>query len=176
MIEDYYGVLGIDATATEDEIKAAFRRLAVRFHPDKNPDDADAERRFKEIAAAYDVLSDPYARSAYNLSHSGGAYTGSCFATAGDTHTDAACGWGRGCCGRRGAFAHRFFSSACVVKLTPEEARRGAERTFVFRDGSGYHRVSVAIPPNAIDGAVFHVNPPDADSHSEGFDIHIAVR
>jgi molecular chaperone DnaJ len=63
---DYYEVLGITRTATEMEIKRAYRTLAVKFHPDKNPDDPHAEEKFKECAEAYAVLSDPQKRSAYD--------------------------------------------------------------------------------------------------------------
>ncbi len=64
---DYYEVLGVDRTATQDEIKKAFRRLARRHHPDVNPEDPEAEGRFKEAAEAYEVLSDPERRERYDL-------------------------------------------------------------------------------------------------------------
>lgn len=63
---DYYAVLGIPRTAGADEIKKAFRALALRWHPDKNPGDAEAERRFREVAEAWDVLGDPEQRSRYD--------------------------------------------------------------------------------------------------------------
>lgn len=63
---DYYEVLGVPRDATQDEIKRAFRRLARETHPDANPNDADAERRFREIAQAYEVLSDPQKRAAHD--------------------------------------------------------------------------------------------------------------
>src|SRR6058998_3558809 len=63
---DYYEVLGIAQNAAEEEIKRAYRKLAVKFHPDKNPDDPHAEEKFKEIGEAYDVLSDPEKRAAYD--------------------------------------------------------------------------------------------------------------
>ncbi|MBX3243319.1 MAG: molecular chaperone DnaJ [Acidobacteria bacterium] len=63
---DYYEILEINRTATEVEIKKAYRSLAVKFHPDKNPDDPHAEERFKECAEAYSVLSDPQKRAAYD--------------------------------------------------------------------------------------------------------------
>ncbi len=63
---DYYEVLGVDRKATQDEIKRAFRRLARRHHPDVNPDDAEAEVRFKEVSEAYEVLRDPERRAQYD--------------------------------------------------------------------------------------------------------------
>ena len=63
---DYYEILGITKTATETEIKAAYRKLAIKHHPDKNPDDHTAEEKFKEAAEAYSVLSDTQKRAAYD--------------------------------------------------------------------------------------------------------------
>lgn len=63
--KDFYKILGITPESNEDEIKKAYRKLALKFHPDKNSD-ADAEDRFKEIAEAYEVLNDPQKRSVYD--------------------------------------------------------------------------------------------------------------
>ena len=63
---DYYEVLGVSKTAPADEIKRAYRKLAVKFHPDKNPGDHTAEENFKELGEAYDVLMDDNKRSAYD--------------------------------------------------------------------------------------------------------------
>jgi molecular chaperone DnaJ len=63
---DYYEVLEVSRTASADEIKKAFRKLAMKWHPDRNPGDAEAERRFKECSEAYEVLSDPQKRSQYD--------------------------------------------------------------------------------------------------------------
>ncbi len=63
---DHYTVLGVGRTATPEEIKAAFRKLAQQHHPDKNPDDPSASTRFKELNAAYQVLSDPQRRTMYD--------------------------------------------------------------------------------------------------------------
>ena len=76
---DYYEVLGVDKTATADEIKKAYKKKAIQYHPDRNPDNKEAEEKFKEAAEAYGVLSDPDKRSKYDqfgfdgLNASGGA-------------------------------------------------------------------------------------------------------
>jgi molecular chaperone DnaJ len=69
---DYYEILGVERDAEEGEIKQAYRRLALKFHPDKNPGDATAEARFKEAAEAYEVLSDPEKRARYDRFGHGG--------------------------------------------------------------------------------------------------------
>ncbi|HKS31422.1 MAG TPA: DnaJ domain-containing protein, partial [Chthoniobacterales bacterium] len=79
---DYYEVLGVQRGAPEDEVKRAYRKLAVQFHPDKNPNDPHAEERFKELGEAYDVLIDADKRAAYDryghaaFSHGGAGFGG----------------------------------------------------------------------------------------------------
>src|SRR5690606_31232443 len=63
---DYYEILGVSRDATPEQIKKAYRKLALKYHPDKNKDDPEAERRFKEAAEAFEVLSDPEKRSTYD--------------------------------------------------------------------------------------------------------------
>lgn len=83
---DYYEVLGVGRSATSEEIKKAYRQMAIKFHPDKNPGDKEAEEKFKEAAEAYDVLSNPDKKSRYDqFGHaglngaSGGGYSGAGF-------------------------------------------------------------------------------------------------
>ena len=69
---DYYEVLGLQKGASEDEIKKAFRKMAMKYHPDKNPGNKEAEEKFKEINEAYGVLSDPEKKSKYDrFGHAG---------------------------------------------------------------------------------------------------------
>ena len=63
---DYYEVLGVSKNATEEEIKKAYRKIAMANHPDTHPDDKDAEERFKEASEAYEVLSDKTKRQNYD--------------------------------------------------------------------------------------------------------------
>ena len=86
MAKDYYETLGVDKDATGSEIKKAYRKLAVKYHPDKNQDDPEAEEKFKEISAAYEVLSDEDKRAKYDrfgheayTSGGGGGFSGDPF-------------------------------------------------------------------------------------------------
>src|SRR5450432_254751 len=63
---DYYEILGISKSGTADEIKKAYRKVAMQFHPDRNPGDHTAEEKFKEAAEAYEILSDPDKRAQYD--------------------------------------------------------------------------------------------------------------
>ncbi|CDF21641.1 chaperone protein DnaJ [Prevotella sp. CAG:617] len=63
---DYYQILGVERTASEDEIKRAYKKMAIKYHPDRNPGDKEAEEKFKQAAEAYDVLRDPEKRSRYD--------------------------------------------------------------------------------------------------------------
>ena len=77
-MNDYYQILGVSKNATTDEIKKAYRNLAFKYHPDRNPGDKAAEEKFKQISAAYDVLGDEAKRRNYDL----GGYSESAYSNA----------------------------------------------------------------------------------------------
>jgi molecular chaperone DnaJ len=152
---DYYEVLGVDRRATSAEITAAYRKQAVRFHPDKNPGDADAATRFKEAARAYEVLSDADLRGRYDRFGHAGVEGGrrhdfndmsDVFEAFGDLFGGSIFGDALGGGGRaRQSRARKGRDVFCQVHLSLVEAARGVAKTVEFErhetcgecDGSG---------------------------------------
>ena len=136
---DYYEVLGVERTATEEEIKKAFRQAALNHHPDRNPGDREAEARFKEAAEAYEVLSDPGKRGQYDrfgpsAFDSGGQYSGPTFTNVEDIFRHFGDIFGGGVFGdmfgrgsRAGPQAGRDLKIA--LELTLDEIDQGVQRT-----------------------------------------------
>ncbi len=140
---DYYEVLGVERTASADGVSAAYRKLAIKYHPDKNPGDEEAISRFKESAEAFEVLGDPEKRARYDR-YGHAAFEGAAggarhftdvneiFEAFGDIFGDSVFGdlFGRG--GRRRSGVHRGADVKCQVTLDLIEAARGASKTVRF--------------------------------------------
>lgn len=181
-MKDYYKILGVSRDATIDEIKKAYRRLALKYHPDRNPGDKEAEEKFKEINEAYAVLSDPEKRKQYDMYGAEGFSQrfsredifrgfdiGDLLKDLGFTTSDifsVIFGTGRG--GPRvrfttfGPYGEAFdFGPTpqkgqdleAEVTVTLEEVARGGERLLTFRRPDGTEeRISLKIPPGVHDG------------------------
>lgn len=91
-MEDLYEILGVTKTASQSEIKSAYRKLAVKYHPDKNPGNKEAEEKFKKITAAYDVLSDETKRRQYDSYGQTGDYG---FGSSSSSNPYGSYGWGQ---------------------------------------------------------------------------------
>lgn len=137
---DYYEVLGVNKSASASEIKKAYRKLALKYHPDKNPDDAAAEAKFKEAAEAYEVLSNPEKKQRYDqFGHAGvgGAAGGGAgfggmnmddiFSQFGDVF-GGAFGGGGGRQQQRGQRRSRGTNLRVKIKLTLEEISEGVNK------------------------------------------------
>ena len=189
--KDYYKALGVPRNATGKEIKAAYRKLARKYHPDVNPGSAQAEARFKEINEAHEALSDPGKRRRYDALGADWASAarpgpgprrgGVRVDMGGFEHTDAggfseffrAVFGGGG--SRAGGFDEAFGSRVArppdpeaPIDLTLEETVRGTARTLQI----GERRVEVKIPAGVREGVRIRV----PEGAGEGVDIYLRVR
>lgn len=139
--QDYYELLGVSRDASDRDIKRAYRKLAMKYHPDRNPGDKEAEDKFKEISEAYEVLSDAQKKAAYDqFGHAGvdgqaggfggggGGFGGDFSDIFGDVFGDIFGGGGGGG-GRRRSSVQRGADLRYNLDLTLEEAVRGCEKT-----------------------------------------------
>ena len=144
---DYYEVLGVEKTASEDEIKKAYRKIAIKYHPDRNPGDKEAEEKFKEAAEAYNVLHDPKTRQQYDQfgfagPGAGGGFDFSGFGGASMNMDDifsmfgdifGGHGFGGFGGGQRRPQQHRGSDLRLKVRLTLEEINKGVTKKFKVR-------------------------------------------
>ena len=143
---DYYEVLGVDKNATEDQIKKAYRTIAIKYHPDRNPGNKEAEEKFKEAAEAYDVLHDPQKREKYDTFGFSGAGSGGfdpfggasmnmddIFSMFGDIFGGRAGFSGFGGGAKRGPQVHRGSDLRLKVRLSLEEVAHGVTKKFKVR-------------------------------------------
>jgi len=193
--KDYYKVLGVAHGASDKEIKAAYRKLAQRYHPDNNPGDAEAEARFKEIGEAYRVLSnaeerrqydqarDAFARGTFvggpegggaqyvridDLGDLGEAFGGGLFGGLGDLF-----GFG----GRQARRPRKGADLEAEVSLSFHEAVRGVTKTLTVNGPQGRRSVQVKIPAGVNDGARIRLRgkgSPGADGGHAG-DLYVRV-
>lgn len=127
---DYYEVLGVPRDAGAEDIKKAYRKLAFKYHPDKNPGkEEEAEEKFKEVSEAYEVLSDPQKRATYDqFGHAGmeGAFKGGGFGWSDFTHFDDLRGWGFNLSDVLEDFAESIFGTGFGTATRRGGPRRGA--------------------------------------------------
>ena len=179
--KDPYDILGVDRQATPAEIKRAYRRLAKEHHPDRNPNNEQAEQRFKEVQAAYEVLGDAERRAQYDQFGAGGptpefrGWSGTGNSPFGDVPFDF------GSSGDLSSIFEQFFSRGAAggsrrrtsrrsrprgpniehrVTLSFEEAARGAEREVVLTTGNAKHgeeRIRFRVPAGVTPGQKIRV-------------------
>ncbi len=173
---DYYEVLGVAKTATPEELKKAYRKLAIKYHPDKNPGNKEAEEKFKEAAEAYDVLSDPEKRQKYdqfghNMGPQGFPGGGGGFSAGGFTMEDIFSQFGD-IFGGHGGFDMGGFGSAAggrprkrqrrgddlriTLKLTLEDIAKGVSKTLKLK---AFAKCDHCNGTGATDGTAFVTCP-----------------
>jgi curved DNA-binding protein len=192
MAKDYYQTLGVSRTATEKEIKQAFRKLAKKYHPDANPDNPQAESRFKEINEAYEVLSDTDKRAKYDrfgpdfarmngVGTQGGTPGGYTYTTTGEGMPDLGSifetlfGGGMGGAARGARTQPGRVKGEDIehpVKISLREAYEGATRTVTV----GERKLRVSIPAGATDGTPVRVKGAGGAGYGgESGDLYLIV-
>lgn len=195
---DYYKVLGVEKKASADEIKKAFRKLAVKYHPDRNPGDKEAEDRFKEINEAYAVLSDPKKREEYDTFGSSGfhkqysqedIFRGFDF---GGTFRDMGMGGGEdifsrlfgGAFGRGGGMGgfrsapQRGSDLEMETDVSFRDAVSGAEKIVAFRRNGKREELKVKIPAGVDSGSKIRISGKGGQGEGNGpaGDLFLIIR
>ena len=167
---DYYAVLGLSKGASSDEVKKAFKKKAMKYHPDRTGNDKTAEKKFKEVKEAYDVLSDPQKKSMYDqygTTDFGGGFGGGFggrsqggFDSSGfeDIFEDI---FGDIFGGGRARNPNRPYKGRDIeyqIRLTLEEAAFGIEKVVKFRSQNNQEEVSVTIPAGVDNGDLIRLS------------------
>ncbi|MDD9950241.1 MAG: DnaJ domain-containing protein [Zetaproteobacteria bacterium] len=197
-MSDYYEVLGVTKGASVDEVKRAYRKLAMKYHPDRNAGDTAAEEKFKKISEAYAVLSDPEKKKQYDTFGSADFHqrysTEDIFRGANFNHIFKDFGFSGG-----GGFENLFggmfggghggsggFRGAAMrgqdvemeITVTLEEVLQGSEREVRFRDRAGLQNLTVKVPKGIKSGAKMRVPGRGQPSPAGGpaGDLYILVK
>ena len=167
----HYDTLGVSRDADEKVVRRAFRRMARKYHPDLNPGDEDAERRFKEINEAYEVLSDPEKRGKYdrfgdNWKHAD--QMGAGFGSGGPFEWTVTHSGGESPFGNADDLLNQFFGGRrrrapahveTTVEISLEEAFHGAKRLVTYTAHGRSRRLEVSIPPGVDNGSTVRISP-----------------
>jgi curved DNA-binding protein len=198
---DYYKALGVEKGASADDIKKAFRKLAVKYHPDRNPDNKGAEDKFKEINEAYAVLSDPKKKEQYDTFGSsgfhqqysqedifkgfdfGGAYKDMGGGVGGGNTEDLFSrlfggGFGRG--GGRGGFRgapQKGGDHEMEITVSFRDAAQGAEKQIAFRRNGQREELKIKIPAGVDNGSKIRISGKGAQGEGGGSagDLYIII-
>ncbi len=182
---DYYHLLEVSRDADADAIKRAYRKLAVKYHPDRNPNDAEAEQRFKQINEAYNVLNDPQKRARYDrfgargMGGNGGrgGFNPNDFGSVGEIF-ESIFGdiWGQGSARARPGRDIQY-----ELSLSFEEAARGVEKSISYQrgtadGGSQRMQMQVKVPVGVDDGAVRTIAGGGEEGPGGPGDLHVIIR
>jgi curved DNA-binding protein len=194
---DYYKTLGVDKNASSDEVKKAFRKLAVKYHPDRNPGDKASEEKFKEINEAYAVLSDPQKKEQYDTFGSSGfhqqfsqedIFRGFDFS---NVYKDMGAGGGEdifsrlfgGAFGRggRGGFRAAPLKGSDLEMETDvsfRDAAQGAEKLVAFRRNGKREELKVKIPAGVENGSKIRIagKGGQGESGAQPGDLYLIIR
>jgi len=192
MTKDYYKILGVDKGASQKEIKSAYRKLAMKYHPDQNKGDAAAEEQFKKISEAYAVLSDPEKRKKYDMfgdEKFRQQYTSEDI-FGGSNINDILREFGFG--GFRGGgfrsrggfgFGESPFEQEMVnldvtssMEITLEESVKGGERQVTLQSGSKKELINVKIPPGIREGGKLRLPGKGQSDRNRKGDLFIEIK